>query len=77
MKTGSVFLLIFLIVSSAHGEEKKYTGSTPADPVVRLFLDIPLQDSVDFIRWQLTLHDDRYSLDCNYGIGKPNTQQGQ
>jgi len=73
MKTGCALLAIFLIISCAHGEVRTYTGSTPADPVVRSFLGISLQDSVDFIRWKLTLHDNHYSLNCNYGIGKPNT----
>ncbi|HEY6975731.1 MAG TPA: hypothetical protein VH396_05555 [Chitinophagaceae bacterium] len=73
MKVSNIFLSIFFIVSCVHAEVKKYTGSTPADPVVRSFLSIPLGDSVDFIRWQLTLYDDRYTLSCNYGISKPNT----
>jgi hypothetical protein len=50
-----------------------YVGSTPADKVVRSFLRIPFSDSVDFIRWRLTIADETYSLKCNYGIGKPNT----
>lgn len=73
MKISPGFLSIFLIISCAHAEEKTYTGSTPADPVVRSFLGIALQDSVDFIRWQLVLHKDSYHLNCNYGIGQPNT----
>jgi hypothetical protein len=40
---------------------------------VRAFLGIASTDSVDFIRWTLTLSKDRYSLHCNYGISKPNT----
>ena len=61
-------------LSAAPAAERKYTASTPADAaVVRAFLGIPLTDSVDFIRWKLSLADDRYTLQCNYGIGKPNT----
>jgi hypothetical protein len=73
MKISPGLVSIFLIISCAHAEEKTYTGSTPADPVVRTFLGIALQDSVDFIRWQLVLHAGSYHLDCNYGIGQPNT----
>ena len=67
------FLSVLLIVSCASGKERTYTGSTPAGTVIRSFLGIPLTDSVDFIRWRFILSDDRYQLQCNYGIGKPNT----
>src|SRR5687768_9955695 len=73
MKMLSPFLSILLVVSCASAKESTYTGSTPADTIVRSFLGIPLSDSVDFIRWKLILRDDRYQLQCNYGIGKPNT----
>lgn len=73
MKISPSVLSIFLIISCARAGEKTYTGSTPADPVVRTFLGISLQDSVDFIRWQLILHKDNYQLNCNYGVGQPNT----
>lgn len=69
----SLFFALLLIVSCASEKEKMYTGSTPADAVIRTFLGIPLSDSVDFIRWKLMLQDNRYQLQCNYGIGKPNT----
>ena len=73
MKIIFTFLSILLIVSCAKGKERTYTGSTPAASVIKLFLGIPLPDSVDFIRWKLILRDDQYQLQCNYGIGKPNT----
>jgi hypothetical protein len=73
MKMITALLSLLFIVSCASGKENAYTGSTPADPVVRSFLGIPLSDSVDFIRWQLILKDNNYTLNCNYGIGKPNT----
>ena len=66
-------LAILLIVSCASGKVNIYTGSTPADTVIRSFLGIPLSDSVDFIRWKLILRDNRYQLQGNYGIGKANT----
>ena len=73
MKNIAFCLSILLIVSCASGKEKTYTGSTPADTVVRIFLGAPLSDSIDFIRWKLILRDNQYQLQCNYGIGKPNT----
>lgn len=73
MKRLVSFLPILLFVSSAGAKEKTYIASTPADAVVKNFLGIPLSDSVDFIRWKLVLQDSGYQLQCNYGIGKPNT----
>src|SRR5687767_2188737 len=77
MKIIPLFLSTLIIVSCASGKENKkeniYTGSTPADAIVRSFLGIPLTDSIDFIRWKLILQDNRYQLQCNYGISKPNT----
>lgn len=65
--------LLFFCTSCVVAKETKYTASTPAGAVVKNFLGIPLNDSVDFIRWQLTLQSDSYTLQCNYGISKPNT----
>ena len=73
MKPVAGLLSLILLNSCANGKEKKYTGSTPAAPMVRTFLGISLTDSVDFIRWNLTLSENQYTLHCNYGIGKPNT----
>ena len=73
MKLIATFLSFTLLASCANSKETKYTGSTPAAPPVRTFLEIPLTDSIDFIRWNLTLTDSKYTLNCNYGIGKPNT----
>lgn len=73
MKLISAFLLI-LLSSCARGKELTYIGSTPATSnAVRSFLGIPFSDSIDFIRWKITMQHDTYSLKCNYGIGKPNT----
>jgi hypothetical protein len=49
-----------------------YFGSTPANSIVKTFLGIPLSDSVDFIRWKLITGGNQYSLQCDYGISKPN-----
>lgn len=62
-----------MITSCSNGKEKTYVGSTPADNVVRSFLGISLSDSVDFIRWWVTIDGEKYNLKCNYGIGKPGT----
>ena len=73
MKILATFLAITFFVSCANSKETNYTASTPADPIIKKFLGIPLTDSIDFIRWKLSLNDLKYSLECNYGIGKPNT----
>jgi len=73
MKIINSLLLLLLLTLNGKAKENTYTGSTPADRVIRLFLDIPLTDSIDFIRWQLILDDKHYTLNCNYGISKPNT----
>ncbi len=73
MKLIATLLSITLLVSCASSNETNYTASTPADALVRTFLGISLIDSIDFIRWKLSITDNKYSLECNYGIGKPNT----
>ena len=73
MKLIAILLSFTLLVSSADSKEINYTASTPADPLVRTFLGISLTDSIDFIRWKLSITDNKYSLVCSYGIGKPNT----
>src|SRR6187397_2197077 len=73
MKLIATLLLITLFVSCANSKETNYTASTPADPLVRTFLGISLTDSIDFIRWKLSLTDQKFSLECSYGISKPNT----
>jgi len=49
-------------MSYAQAKERKFIGSTPADPVIRTFFNIPLTDSIDFIRWNLILRDHEYQL---------------
>ena len=73
MKIILAFLSTLLIVSCGSSKENTYTASTPADALIRSFLGIPLSDSVDFIRWKLLIRDKEYQLQCNYGIGKNNT----
>jgi hypothetical protein len=78
MKMFSPFLYILLVISCANGNEKSgnektYIGSTPAGPVIKSFLGIPLSDSIDFIRWKIVIRDKQYKIHCNYGIGQPNT----
>ena len=64
---------IVFFISFGNPKETKYTASTPAAPIVKKFLGIPLTDSIDFIRWKLVLNELNFTLECNYGIGKPNT----
>jgi len=73
MKPYFLFLSAFLFISCAKAKENSFTGSTPAGNITRDFLGIPLSDSVDFIRWNITFDINRYHLFCNYGICKPNT----
>jgi len=73
MKIIILFINLLHIVALANAKETIYTGSTPAGNTVRHFLDIPLSDSIDFIRWKLTITGNQFRLYCNYGIGKPNT----
>ena len=69
----ATFFSVILFASCTNAKETNYTASTPAASIVREFLGISLTDSIDFIRWKLSLTDFKYSLECNYGIGKPNT----
>jgi hypothetical protein len=73
MKIITFFVSLLLFVSCASSKERTFIASTPANTLVRTFLGISLKDSVDFIRWRLTLTDRSYILHCSYGIGKPNT----
>jgi len=69
-------LFIFLIVPFiffTDSNEVNFTASTPSSSSVRKFLGISLTDSIDFIRWHLSINNNKYVLNCNYGIGKPNT----
>ncbi len=73
MKIILLLSLLSGLTSCADAKEKMYTGSTPADKEVRSFIGIATTDSIDFIRWKLTLHDGQYKLYCHFGISKPNT----
>jgi len=73
MKIFATVLFIIGLVLCASSKETNYTASTPAGIMVREFLGLSLTDSIDFIRWKLSLSEIKYSLECNYGIGKPNT----
>src|SRR5689334_17727982 len=59
MKLLPICLLFIFINSCANAKEAIYTGSTPANSVVKAFLGIPLKDSIDFIRWKLVVNDNR------------------
>lgn len=66
------FVLLWLLAACANAKTA-FTGSTPPNALVRDFLGISLRDSIDFIRWKITLEEDAYQLTCHYGISKPNT----
>ena len=71
----AICLLVFLSVISLSGRAKPlvYQGSTPAHRDVRVFLNISLTDSIDFIKWHLAIDADRYELSCKYGLAKGGT----
>ena len=49
-------------------------GSTPGDPPIRTWFNIPQDIKIDFIRWELNLHpSNKYSVKINYGEAQPNT----
>src|SRR5688572_9071042 len=69
-----ISILVMIVAHScASGNQRSFTGSTPAGEVVRAFLGIPATDSIDFIRWTLAFKENSFDLNCRYGIGKPNT----
>lgn len=73
MKSLFFFICILSNINSM-SKELNYTASTPANNMVRDFLEISRADSIDFIRWKLKISDYReFDLSCSYGISKPNT----
>ena len=68
-------LFILLFNGPLEGIENRamYAASTPANEVVKAFIGIPINDSVDFIRWKLTMDGGRYEMNCAYGISQANT----
>jgi hypothetical protein len=73
MKSLFCFLFAVHVCCFADCKEVTYIGSTPAGVHVKDFLRISLTDSVDFIRWKLAVNDRNFTLQCDYGICKPNT----
>ncbi len=71
--TKNWIFLMLLFLSCKASSNQSFTASTPAGREVRKFLGIQEKDSVDFIRWNLDLKDEQFSLRCQYGIGKNNT----
>lgn len=79
-----IILLMCTVVLSCQGQPKTtepeflLVGSTPGDPEIKRLFTIASEDSVDFIRWHLTLSDvqkdpGQFHLDITYGLSKPNT----
>lgn len=73
MKIISYLFTVALVYSCAAANENTYVGSTPAHADVRKFLGISLTDSIDFIKWHLVIRDDRYELNCRYGLSRAGT----
>ncbi len=49
-------------------------GSTPGDEEVKSILALPAERNIDFIRWNVTLDNNRnFLLDIHYGESQPNT----
>jgi hypothetical protein len=68
-----ILIILLLLTTSCRANKLVYFGSTPADQPVRIFLHMPLKDSIDFIKWKLVMQDDHYTLNCAYGLCRPGT----
>jgi hypothetical protein len=73
MKILPVVFALASVCANANTEDAVYHGSTPANAIVRDFLHIPLEDSIDFIRWNLVLINNQYNLKCEFGISRGGT----
>ncbi|MDX1941701.1 MAG: hypothetical protein SFU99_14170 [Saprospiraceae bacterium] len=85
MKSLTIFLLLVggLIMLYAYSKQTTtninetksiLVASTPGGIVLKSMLGIPIKDSIDFIRWNLTIQEDRlFVLNLHYGLSQPNT----
>jgi hypothetical protein len=78
MKRSGIYGLFFsvtcCIMCKVPYTQDVYIASTPANLQIRTFLGIPQNDSIDFIRWELSFSNhDSFIAKVNYGIGQPNT----
>jgi hypothetical protein len=71
--TSIIILAFFQSTVNCQPPAANYTGSTPANAEVRSFLGISMTDSIDFVRWKLSLNGDAYEVNCEYGLSKPST----
>ena len=53
--------------------ETVLVGSTPGDDIIKSILSIPPATKIDFIRWDLTLSNNTFVLNVNFGESQPNT----
>jgi hypothetical protein len=54
--------------------EVVYIGCTPGDQYIKSVFDIPADNKVDFMRWNLTLKNQKtFLLHLEYGVSRPNT----
>lgn len=81
-----LFLMAFLFSTSCSGgkelndsaSRKVYAGSTPGDSLIKVMLSIPHEETVDFIRWKLTINQPKekassFVLNIVFGESQPNT----
>ena len=54
-------------------KESVYVGCTPVESTVRKFFGISLTDSIDFMRWTLSLQNGIYKVGVEYGLAKNGT----
>jgi hypothetical protein len=69
-----ISLILFAgLCNPAINKEAIYVGSTPVESTVRKFFGISLTDSIDFMRWNLTILNDTYKASVEYGLAKNGT----
>jgi hypothetical protein len=77
-----IAICIFILFSGLNSNQQPtdntdeivYTGCTPGDQYIKSVFNIPEDVKVDFIRWNLTLKDQKFFiLKLVYGVAKPNT----
>ncbi|TDH26930.1 hypothetical protein EXU57_08990 [Segetibacter sp. 3557_3] len=69
---GYLFSIVFaLLFFSCSAQTRVFVGSTPPHDIVRSFLHISLTDSIDFIRWNLGVDQQKFKLQCHYGLAAP------
>jgi hypothetical protein len=73
MKFSFFLTLLFVVFKPSEKGQQVFVGSTPPHSVLRSFFEVSPTDSIDFIRYQLSVNELNYELKCQYGISKPAT----